>query len=57
MVFFIFLERGGGSVYLHEGMMNCGSVFPAYPSFVYLKGNKIRDKTLSPGWSEHKCVI
>jgi len=21
----------------HDGMMNCGSVFPAYPSLVYLK--------------------
>ena len=22
--------------YLQEGMINCGSVFPAYPNFVYL---------------------
>lgn len=43
LFFVLFFLRGGGSVYLHEGMMNCGSVFPAYPSFVYLKGNKIRD--------------
>jgi len=26
--------------YLQEGMINCGSVFPAYPSFVYLQNEK-----------------